>query len=252
MITETDMATVPHPELRDYYGSEAERRALLGNLFDSSAGSYDAITQWLSLGSGRWHRSQVLKRVGVGAGTVMLDVACGTGQVTLAGQDRVGDQGAVIGLDASIGMLKEAKRRGCRRLSHGRAEQLPFPDEAFDVVTMGYALRHVTDLETTFADYLRVLKPGGRVVLMEIARPESRIARALARLYMKTLVPRLTSIGTKDPGAGTLMRYYWDTIEHCVPAESITGALKRSGFDDVRIDSWFSGLVKDYHAVRPA
>ena len=251
MATNARPTTVPHPKLSDYYGSERERRAMLGGLFDRSAGSYDAITQWLSFGTGRWHRSQVLKRAGVKAGTTMLDIACGTGQVTLAGQALAGHDGCVIGLDASIGMLREARARGCRRLSHGMAEQLPFPDRTFDVVTMGYALRHVTDLETAFADYLRVLKPGGRVVLLEIARPESRIALSLAKLYMKTIIPRLTSVGTHNASAGTLMRYYWDTIEHCVPAEAITGALEQTGFEAVRIDSWFSGLVKDYHAVRP-
>jgi demethylmenaquinone methyltransferase/2-methoxy-6-polyprenyl-1,4-benzoquinol methylase len=224
---------------------------MLGSLFDRSAGSYDAITQWLSFGTGRWHRSQVLKRAGVGPGTALLDVACGTGQLTLEGQALAGESGCVIGLDASIGMLAEAKARGCRRLSRGMAERLPFADGMFDLVSMGYALRHVRDLETAFAEYRRVLKPGGRLVLLEIARPESRLALACARLYMKTIVPKLASIGAHDSSAGTLMRYYWDTIEHCVPAEAITAALAASGFQDVRIDRWCSGLVKDYHAVKP-
>ncbi len=251
MAAETHPATAPHPALGEYYSSDRERRTMLGSLFDRSAGSYDAITQWLSFGTGRWHRAQVLKRAGVGAGTVMLDVACGTGQVTLAGQALAGKSGRVIGLDASLGMLEEAKARGCEHLSRGMAEQLPFPDGTFDVLSMGYALRHARDLETVFTEYRRVLKPGGRLVLMEIARPDSRLTLAFARLYMKTIVPKFASIGAHDPSAGTLMRYYWDTIEHCVPAEAITSALAVSGFEGVRVDRWFSGLVKDYHACRP-
>ncbi|MGI9435438.1 MAG: class I SAM-dependent methyltransferase [Geminicoccaceae bacterium] len=252
MAANTDNPTTPHPELNAYYGSESERRSMLGELFDRSAGSYDAITQWLSLGTGRWHRSQVLKRAGVTTGFTMLDVACGTGQVTRVGQALAGETGKVIGLDASLGMLREARSRGCGRLSQGMAETLPFPDRTFDVVTMGYALRHAADLNTVFAEYLRVLKPGGQVILMEIARPDSRLTLGLARFYMKTLVPRLTGIGTQDPSAGKLMSYYWDTIEHCVPAPTITAALDRSGFEAVCIQSWCGGLVKDYFGQRPA
>ncbi|MGI9492883.1 MAG: class I SAM-dependent methyltransferase [Geminicoccaceae bacterium] len=225
---------------------------MLSALFDRNAGRYDAITQWFSLGSGRWHRSQALKRAGVSAGTAMLDVACGTGLVTLAAQNMVGQHGCVIGLDASYGMLSEAKARGCEKLLHGVAEHLPFPESSFDIVTMGYALRHVVDLDIVFAEYFRTLKPGGQVVLMEIARPESKMTYAIARLYMKTLVPTLAGIGSKNQSATKLMRYYWDTIEHCVPKPVITAALDRAGFVDVHVESWFSGLVKDYTAIKPS
>jgi demethylmenaquinone methyltransferase/2-methoxy-6-polyprenyl-1,4-benzoquinol methylase len=245
-------ATAPHPELREYYRSDRERRSMLGTLFDRSAGRYDAITQWLSLGTGRWHRAQALKRAGVGAGTAVLDVACGTGLVTLAAQSLVGDEGSVVGLDASFGMLGEARAQGCRQLLHGMAERLPFPDTAFDVVTMGYALRHVVDLDIVFAEYFRTLRPGGQVVLMEIARPDSPIAHALARFYMKTLVPKFAGIGDDTQSAAKLMRYYWDTIEHCVPQPVITAALARAGFAEVQVKRWFGGLVKDYTAIRPA
>ena len=244
-------STAPHPTLEEYYRSDGERRSMLDKLFDRNADRYDAITQWFSLGSGRWHRAQILKRAGVGAGTSLLDVACGTGLVTRAAEKLIGDQGSVIGLDASFGMLCEAKSRGCNKLLHGVAEHLPFPDNSFDVVTMGYALRHVVDLDIVFAEYFRTLKPGGRLILMEIARPESRICLAAARFYMKGVVPRLASIGAKNKSATMLMRYYWDTIEHCVPMPVIKEALARAGFADVKVDSLFSGLIKDYWATKP-
>lgn len=224
---------------------------MLGMLFDRNAKHYDAITQWLSLGSGRWHRAQVLKNAGVNASTSMLDVACGTGMVTRAAQDMVGPKGSVIGLDASLGMLREAKVQGCKRLLHGMAEDLPFPDNTFDLITMGYALRHVVDLNVVFAEYFRTLKPGGQVVLMEIARPESRLSLAFAKLYMKKLVPTLAGMGAKNQSANTLMRYYWDTIEHCVPMPVITDALAQAGFVDIGVTRLFGGLIKDYTAKKP-
>lgn len=251
MTSGSHPSTAPHPTLDEYYRSDGERRPMLDTLFDRNADRYDTITQWFSLGSGRWHRAQVLKQAGVGPGTALLDVACGTGLVTLAAQKLIGNEGSVVGLDASFGMLSEAKSQGCKKLLHGVAEHLPFPDNAFDVVTMGYALRHVEDLDIVFAEYLRTLKPGGRLILMEIARPESRACLAAARFYMKGIVPRLASIGAKNKSATTLMRYYWDTIEHCVPMPVIKDALTRAGFADVNVKALFSGLVKDYWAKKP-
>ncbi len=252
MTASSPQTSAPHPQLGDYYSSDGERRSMLGSLFDRNASRYDAITQWLSFGTGRWHRAQALKRAGVGPGTKMLDVACGTGLVTLAAQDLVADRGSVIGLDASFGMLSEAKARGCKQLLHGMAEHLPFADNAFDLVTMGYALRHVVDLDIVFAEYFRTLRPGGQVVLMEIARPDSKVTMAIARFYMRTVVPKFAGIGADNQSASTLMRYYWDTIEHCVPMPVITAALTRAGFTDVRVKTWFSGLVKDYVGIKPA
>ena len=252
MAASTQQATAPHPELKEYYRSEGERRSMLGTLFDRNADRYDAITQWMSLGSGRWYRARTLRRAGVTSGTKLLDVACGTGLVTLSAQEMVGDEGTAIGLDASYGMLAEAKACGCRKLLHGVAERLPFPDDAFDIVTMGYALRHVADLDVTFSEYFRSLRPGGKVLLMEIARPESRFALTFARFYMKTVVPTVAGLGRKNESAATLMRYYWDTIEHCVPMPVITAALTRAGFTDVKVETLFGGLIKDYTAHKPA
>ncbi len=251
MTTSSNATAAPHPALKDYYGSDSERRRMLDALFDRNAGRYDAITQWFSLGSGRWYRSRTLQRASVKAGTVLLDVACGTGLVTTAAQKLVGTQGTVVGLDASLGMLHEAKAQGCNKLLHGVAERLPFPEGTFDVVTMGYALRHVSDLHLVFAEYCRVLKPGGQLVLMEIARPESRVCLAFARFYMGTVVPIFAGLGAKNESAATLMRYYWDTIEHCVPRSVITSALDQTGFDDVKVETLFGGLIKDYWATKP-
>lgn len=221
-------------------------------MFDQSAGSYDAISQWMSFGTGRRHRGQVLRHAGLSAGCSMLDVACGTGQVALAGQGLVGATGCVIGLDVSLGMLAQARQNGCRQVLGGIAESLPFADCSFDVLSMGYALRHAANLDTVFAEYHRVLKPGGQVILMEIAQPESRFVRAFTRWYMKTLVPGVVAIGTGDRNAATLMRYYWDSIQHCVPAATITSALDGAGFVDVHVRSWCGGLVKDYFGTRRA
>ena len=154
------------------------------------------------------------------------------------------DPGAVIGLDPSRGMLEQARRTVTAPLVQARGEALPFPDARFDALSMGYALRHVSDLHAAFREYHRVLRPGGRVLILEISRPASRIGLGLARLYLKRLVPFITRVGTGSADAQRLMDYYWDTIEHCVPPEAILDAMRRSGFEATRRVQ--GGLLSEY------
>jgi demethylmenaquinone methyltransferase/2-methoxy-6-polyprenyl-1,4-benzoquinol methylase len=138
----------------------------------------------------------------------------------------------VVALDPSPGMLVQARRRGLDGLVQGNAENLPFADGSFDCVLMGYALRHVADLRQTFAQYRRVLRPGGRVVLLEITRPASRAVALALKLYLRGAVPALARLGGRQ--VRELMQYYWDTIEACVEPATILGALGASGFAGAR------------------
>ena len=131
-----------------------------------------------------------------------------------------------------------------------RGETLPIGDQCFDLLSMGYALRHVADVDAAFLEYLRVLKPGGRILLLEITRPSSRPGYLLARFYLKYLVPLITLVGTRSREAARLMEYYWETIEQCVPPDAILGALRRAGFVEVEREST-GGLLSEYVARRP-
>jgi demethylmenaquinone methyltransferase/2-methoxy-6-polyprenyl-1,4-benzoquinol methylase len=101
---------------------------------------------------------------------------------------------------------------------------------------MGYALRHVADLSTAFAEFHRVLTPDGTLVLLEIGQPRTAFGRALLRLYLGRVLPLVSRWTTGKSEAQTLMRYYWDTIENCVDGDTITGAMKTAGFRNVRCD----------------
>jgi demethylmenaquinone methyltransferase / 2-methoxy-6-polyprenyl-1,4-benzoquinol methylase len=223
----------PIPTLRDYYGSDGERQRFVTNLFDRGAPFYDRITDWMSLGSGRRHRRRSLERVGLRPGMKLLDVATGTGLVAAAALGIVGRSGTVVGLDPSPGMLREMRKRVAAPIVQSLGQELPFRDEQFDVVSMGYALRHVPDLGLAFAEYRRVLKRGGRVLILEISRPESPAALRVARWYFRGLVPWITRRLTRSGDAALMTRYYWDTIAECVPPPVIVGALRATGFQDV-------------------
>jgi len=241
----------PHPVLDGYYGAAGARQGFVRSLFDDTAPHYDRINRAFSLGTGAWYRRRTLRRAGLRAGDRALDVAVGTGLVAREAAALVGEAGLVVGLDLSAGMLAEARRAGLRApLLQGNAERIPLADASVDFLSMGYALRHVSDLGAAFAEYRRVLRPGGTVLLLEIGRPDGRLAYAAARFYLGRVVPALCRLSAPRGRTDTLMRYYWDTIDGCVPATTILDALRGAGFEQARVETAL-GVFRAYTARRP-
>ena len=243
--------TAPHPVLKKYYESENERRPFVSALFDNAAKHYDWVCAMGSLGSGRFYRSWVLTQSGLRGGMKFLDVATGTGQVARAATRLLREPRAVVGLDPSAGMLREARKTLAIPLMQGIVEDLPFTTDRFDFLCMGYALRHVTDLGVAFRECRRVLKPGGRLLVLEISLPNSGAGQRVFRVYFERVLPLLTRISTRSAQAELLMKYYWDTIAHCVPSDRIIDVLNTSGFTGVtrRVRG---GMLNEYVALKPA
>jgi len=236
----------PHPPLQQYYGPAEGREKFVRQIFDETAEWYDAIIGMLSFGSGNRYRFQALERAGLNGQTKLLDCATGTGVVARAAL-RVTKN--VIGLDPSIGMLTAGRRVLRFDQVQARAESLPFADESFDLLTVGYAMRHFADLRATFAEYRRVLRPGGKVLIMEITPPPSKLGRAMLSFYLGNVIPFLTRLRTRNADAAKLMRYFWDTIDACVPPESILSALRDAGFSESKRHIEL-GVFSEYTAQR--
>lgn len=239
----------PHPVLKGYYRDEAERRRFLTHVFDEAAGHYDRIIGFMSLGSGAWYRRWALRRAGLRQGMKALDVAVGTGAVARLAAGIVGPAGEVVGLDPSTGMLGQARRKLSIALVQGVGERLPFRDGVFDFLSMGYAIRHVPDLRHAFGEYLRVLRPGGTVLILDFARPRSPLGLRLGRFYMNTLLPWVTALSSGSQEARLLVHYCWDTVEHSVPPATIVGAMREAGFDGATGVTRF-GMLSEYTARR--
>ncbi|MES2711435.1 MAG: class I SAM-dependent methyltransferase [Pseudomonadota bacterium] len=242
--------TQPHPVLTGYYGDAREREAFVRNLFDTSAADYDRINTIMSLGSGAWYRRRVLRQHGLAPGQRVLDIAIGTGLLAREAAAIVQGEGLVVGLDPSLGMLQQARASLTLPMVQGKAEVLPFADGSFDMVTMGYALRHMASFGSVFAEFQRVLKPGGRLLILEIARAENRLAQAAAMLWLGRMIPAICGLMMPRKQGRLLMKYYWDTIEECVPAATIEAELRTSGFSGVGSTASL-GVFREYAGVRP-
>jgi demethylmenaquinone methyltransferase / 2-methoxy-6-polyprenyl-1,4-benzoquinol methylase len=243
-----EIVRVPHAVLDDYYASEDKRRGFVGAIFDATAPDYDRVERVLGLGTGPWYRRQALLRAGLAPGMRVLDVAIGTGLVAREIQRVLGGEGSLVGLDPSAGMMRSYAGRAPVALVQGRAEALPFPDASFDFLSLGFALRHMADLALVFREFRRVLRPGGRLVMLEITRPASRVGNTLARWYFRGVVPGLAALVAKNGETPRLWRYYWDTIAACAPPAQVIATLGDAGFThaDRHVEI---GICSEYRAI---
>jgi demethylmenaquinone methyltransferase/2-methoxy-6-polyprenyl-1,4-benzoquinol methylase len=244
-----DAVHAPHPPLKAYFPSESERRGWVRGIFDRTADDYERIERAMALGSGAWYRRQALGRAGLAPGMRVVDVGTGTGLVAREAVRIVGDPHAVTGVDPSAGMRRNARLPEGVCLLEGAAEAIPLPDASADFLSMGYALRHISDLAVAFREFHRVLAPGGVVCILEITPPASRLGHAALKAYMRGLVPLLARAIARSADTPRLMRYYWDTIEACVPPASVLATLAHTGFADCTRHVEL-GIFSEYRAVK--
>lgn len=240
----------PHPPLTEYYDREEDRRTWVGEQFDKTAADYDRIENILGLGTGSSYRRKMLGFAGLQPGMRVLDVGMGTGLVAKQAALLAGDPGLITGVDPSPGMIRSARLPSGVMVVEGRAELIPLADAGYDFLSMGYALRHVSDMAVAFAEFHRVLKPGGKVCILEITPPKGKIATALLKGYCKYAVPALAKLVARDKDTAQLWRYYWDTIEACAAPEKVMSTLESAGFVNVRRNVDL-GIFSTYLADKP-
>ena len=240
----------PHVPLTDYYEQPVNRQDYVQDLFDKSAHHYDTVEK-IFLNGGVHYRRMSLKFNGLKPGMKVLDVAVGTAAVSMGALKIVGAEGRVFGVDPNASMLREARKKVGIPLTRGVAQALPFKSEFFDFVTMGIALRHVSDLKAAFGEYCRVLKPGGTVWILESHVPRKGVGHALTKFLWAKAIPGLTYLATRSRDAKELMDYYWDTVEQCVPPTQIVQALHEAGFDPARSRTTLPGAFCEYTGTKP-
>jgi demethylmenaquinone methyltransferase/2-methoxy-6-polyprenyl-1,4-benzoquinol methylase len=196
-------------------------------MFDRIAPVYDAMNRVMTAGLDlRWRR--IAATAVVRPGDRVLDAACGTGDLALAAANAGASE--VVGVDFSPRMLERARRKApAIEWVQGDILELPFADGSFDAATVGFGVRNVADLERGLLELRRVLRPGGRLAVLEITTPRGPL-RPFFNLWFERLVPL---IGRALPG-GRAYTYLPASVRRFPPAEELAGLLSRCGFDDVR------------------
>ncbi len=233
----------------EYYNSRDEKQRFLRRIFDDTAEHYEGIARWGWFGTGARYRRDALRRHGLRPGMRAIDVASGTGQVARELVRILGGPEHVVCTEPSAGMIAELKKSVSCEAHQATAEALPVPDASFDFLTMGFALRHVDDLEAAFREFRRVLKPGGTALILDVTVPEHPVGRSIFKAYFKHILPQATYVFARSREARRLMRYYWDTMEQMTPREEVTDFLRQAGFSEAE-HKILLGCFSEYAAKR--
>lgn len=226
-------------------------------MFDRIAGVYDLMNSAMTAGMHHRWRDRAADRAELSPGDVALDVACGTGDMTLQLQRRVGSDGHVIGSDFSERMLDLAREKGASRASSGLggtpiyewgdALELTYDDDAFDAVTVGFGVRNFADLDRGLAEMNRVLKPGGRMVILEITQPQRPPLSTFFSLWFDRLVPLLGNVA----GDAEAYSYLPESVKRFPPPEDLAEKMERAGLTGIRWTILAGGIIAIHSGVKP-
>lgn len=230
-----------------------ERRRWVRDAFHNISHRYDLLNTVLSGGVHfRWKRAAV-EAARLESGAAGLDVCCGTGDLLVRMAGVVGASGRAVGVDFAAGMLTVARARAAEKalsqvsLVCGDAEAIPAPDGVFDAITIAFGLRNVAHPEQALREFRRVLRPEGRLVILEFGRPQRRWLRRVYDLYSQAIIPR---VGGWLSGRPDAYQYLHDSIRKWPDPETLADLTRAAGFSDLRYRLLTGGIAVLHVAVK--
>ena len=226
---------------------ESEKAERVRGVFDSVATRYDLMNDLMSFGVHRLWKRFAVQLTGVRGGQRVLDLASGTGDLAARLAGLVGPRGLVVMTDINAAMLARGRdrmldegRAGNVRYAQLDAEALPFPDGCFDCVTIGFGLRNVTHKERALGEMHRVLRPGGRALVLEFSHPTAAPLRAAYDLYSFQVLPRLGRLVADDEAS---YRYLAESIRVHPDQQTLKGMMEAAGFERCDVHNLTGGVV---------
>lgn len=247
--TKAELATNPH--------ADAEKSRKVRGMFAAIAHSYDLNNRLHSFGRDQAWRRFAVQRAGVQPGDRVLDVACGTGDLTEAFAKTKAS--AVIGCDFTREMLDVARTKAIRlptdasarvHYVEGDAQNLAFPSASFDIVSIAFGIRNVQRPEKALAEFRRVLKPGGRLIVLEFDRPPFAPVRWINQLYCSKIMPLTATLISHDRSGA--YRYLPRSVGTFMSKDAMVQSIEAAGFADISATPLTLGVCVCYRAVVPA
>lgn len=234
-------------------GSSLSKKGQVAEMFDGIAGKYDFLNHFLSLGIDRGWRKKAIREVAAIRPKAILDVATGTGDMAIAAA-KAAPEATITGVDISKGMLEVGVKKvaGLKlddriQLAEGDSEALPFDDGAFDVVMCAYGVRNFEHLEAGLREMQRVLRPGGKVVILEFSQPRKFPVAQLYKFYFRYILPTIGKMVSKHSRAYT---YLPESVAAFPEGSAFTQMLSRCGFQQPKARALTLGITSLYVAVK--
>lgn len=247
------------PEKTTHFGYKTvgveEKAGKVAEVFHSVAGNYDLMNDLMSGGIHRLWKRMTIEMSGVRKGHKVLDIAGGTGDLAAKFSRIVGPEGTVVLADINDSMLKVGRDRLVDRgivdnvrFSQADAQYLPFPDNTFDVITIAFGLRNVTDKDMALRSMLRVLKPGGKLLILEFSKPKSPLLSKVYDTYSFNILPKLGKLFANDAGS---YQYLAESIRMHPDQKTLLDMLNTAGFANSDFHNMTGGVVALHRGVKP-
>ncbi|MDB2649311.1 bifunctional demethylmenaquinone methyltransferase/2-methoxy-6-polyprenyl-1,4-benzoquinol methylase UbiE [Porticoccaceae bacterium] len=232
-----------------------EKAGKVAEVFHSVAGNYDLMNDLMSGGVHRLWKRVTIEMSGVRPGHHVLDIAGGTGDLAAKFSRIVGPEGTVVLADINDSMLKVGRDRLVDRgitdnvrFSQADAQYLPFPDNTFDVITIAFGLRNVTDKDMALRSMLRVLKPGGKLLVLEFSKPPNQLLSKIYDGYSFNILPKLGKLFANDADS---YQYLAESIRMHPDQETLMGMMENAGFANTDYHNMTGGIVALHRGVKP-
>ena len=232
-----------------------EKAGKVAEVFHSVAGNYDLMNDLMSGGIHRLWKRVTIEMSGVRPGHHVLDIAGGTGDLAAKFSRIVGPEGTVVLADINDSMLKVGRDRLVDRgitdnvrFSQADAQYLPFPDNTFDVITIAFGLRNVTDKDMALRSMLRVLKPGGKLLVLEFSKPPNTLLSKIYDGYSFNILPKLGKLFANDADS---YQYLAESIRMHPDQKTLMGMMDNAGFANTDYHNMTGGIVALHRGVKP-